>query len=310
MAPSVYNHLPPQIGTFHQSTYNLTRRRLNGGLQPKGPPKLGHRKDWELRYDKLQRHRTHRAHNHTCTITIRTNCNHTGYTSSNGEETTQDTTTVHTTHDPTTAQHTFPTSVQGNRPVTLRDIRDIMTHSMREFQHSIQQMVTPQIETQIRSTIPIPSLPPSSSQLYNNQNTRPLPTQPRQSAPPNSDLLDAQMLASFSQTASSVRISRLPTRLVSQISRGEFVNFDTLLTASTSGIADPPFTVTVQQGSESSQSVCLSVTTAEVENTQLWHLAGGVEHIPRSILTLPCIHDTTNCSSTRPPSQGSANHTR
>ena len=38
--------------------------------------------DWELRYDQQQRHRTYRAHNHTCTITIRTNCNHTGYTSS------------------------------------------------------------------------------------------------------------------------------------------------------------------------------------------------------------------------------------
>ena len=178
----------------------------------------------------------------------------------NGEETTQDTTTtVNTTHDPTTAQHTFPTGVQGNRPVTLRDIRDIMTHSMREFQHSIQQMVTRQIETQIRSTIPIPSVLPPSSQLYNSQDSRSLPTQPRQSAPPNSDLLDAQMLASFPQTASSVRISRLPTRLLSQISRGEFVNFDILLTASISGIADPPFTVTVQQGSESSQSVCLSV---------------------------------------------------
>ena len=86
--------------------------------------------------------------------------------------------TIHTTHDPTTAQHTLPTGVEDNRPVTLRDIRDIMTHSMREFQHSIQQMVTQQIETQIQSTIPIPSLPPSSSQLYNNQNTGPLPTQP------------------------------------------------------------------------------------------------------------------------------------
>ena len=66
------------------------------------------------------------------------------------------------------------------------------------------------------------------------------------------------MLTSFPQTASSVRISRLPTRMLSQISRGEFVNFDILLTASTSGIADPPFTATVQQGSESSQAVCLA----------------------------------------------------
>ena len=67
----------------------------------------------------------------------------------NGEETTQDPTTVHTTHDPTIAQHTLPTGVEDNRPVTLRDIRDTITHSMREFQHSIQQMVTQQIETQI-----------------------------------------------------------------------------------------------------------------------------------------------------------------
>ena len=163
----------------------------------------------------------------------------------NGEETMQDTNTVHTTHDTTTAQHTLPTGWEDNRPVTLRDIRDIMTHSMREFQHSIQQMVTQQIETQIRSTRPIPSLPPFSSQLYNNQHKRPLPTQPRQSAPLNSDLLDAEMLTSFPQTVSPVRISRLPTRLLSQISRGEFVNFDILLTASTFGIADPPFTVTV-----------------------------------------------------------------
>ena len=128
--------------------------------------------DWELRYDQLQRHRTYRAPvpsppEPIAILPV--------IPPPNGEETTQDTNTVHTTHDTTTAQHTLPTGGEDNRPVTLRDIRDIMTHSMREFQHSIQQMVTQQIETQIRSTRPIPSLPPSSSQLYNNQNTRPVP---------------------------------------------------------------------------------------------------------------------------------------
>ena len=210
----------------------------------------------------------------------------------NGEETAQDV-TIALTHDPTTGPPAITTGTEG-RPVTLGDIRDIMTHSMREFQHSIQQMVTQQIETQIRSAIPIPSLPPSSSQLHNNQNARSLPTQPRRSAPLNADLLDAQMLTSFPQTASSVRISRLPTRLLGQIARGEFVNFGILLTASTSGIADPPMTATVQQGSESSQAVCLP--TAEAKNAQLFLLAGGVEHIPHIVRTLSCVHDTTTAS--------------
>ena len=174
----------------------------------------------------------------------------------NGEETAQDS-TIALAHDPTTGPPAITTGTE-DRPVTLGDISDIMTHSMREFQHSIQQMVTQQIETQIQSAIPIPLVLPSSSQLQNNQNARSLPTQPRRSAPLNADLLDAQMLTSFPQTASSVRISRLPTRLLGQIARSEFVNFDSLLTASTSGIADPPMTVTVQQGSESSQAVCLS----------------------------------------------------
>ena len=95
----------------------------------------------------------------------------------NGEEITQDTTTINT-HDPITTQHTLPTGVEDNRPVTLRDMRDIMTHSMREFQHSIQQMVSQQIETRIRNIIPIPSqhfLPPSSSRTNSNQNTRSTP---------------------------------------------------------------------------------------------------------------------------------------
>ena len=141
---------------------------------------------------------------------------------------------------------------------------------MREFQHSIQQMVSQQIETRIRNIIPIPSqhfLPPSSSQTNNNQNTRSTPpTQPRQSVPPNTDLLEAQLLTSFPHTASSVRISRLPPRLLGQISRGEFVKFDTLRTASTSGISDSPFTVTVQHGSESSQAVCLSQQKSKIHN--------------------------------------------
>ena len=103
----------------------------------------------------------------------------------NGEEIAQDITTINT-HDPITTQHTLPTGVEDNRPVTLRDMRDIMAHSMREFQHSIQQMVSQQIETRIRNVIRIPSqhfLPPSSSRTNNNQNTRSTPpTQPRQSA--------------------------------------------------------------------------------------------------------------------------------
>ena len=102
------------------------------------------------------------------------------------------------------------------------------------------------------------------------------------------------MLTSFPQTASSVRISRLPTRMLSQISRGEFVNFGILLTASTSGIADPPFTVTVQQISESSQAVCLAQQQRlKIHNFGTWLAAWN---IPHSILTLPCIHDTTTAS--------------
>ena len=69
---------------------------------------------------------------------------------------------------------------------------------------------------------------------------------------------------------SSVRISRLPPRLLGQISRGEFVYSDTLLTASTSGISDSPFTVTVQQGSESSQAVCLSQQKSKIHNIGTW----------------------------------------
>ena len=83
LAPSANNHLPPQKSahsTSRQTTW--PGRWLNACPQPKGPPKLGHRMDWELRYDQLQRHRTYRAHNHTCTITTQTNCNHTSYTSS------------------------------------------------------------------------------------------------------------------------------------------------------------------------------------------------------------------------------------
>ena len=90
-----------------------------------------------------------------------------------------------------------------------------MAHSMREFQHSIQQMVSQQIETRIGNIIPVLSqhfLPPSSSQTNNNQNTRSTPpTQPQQSAPPNTDLLEAQLLMSFPHTASSVRTTAITT---------------------------------------------------------------------------------------------------
>ena len=148
---------------------------------------------------------------------------------------------------------------------------------MREFQHSIQQMVSQQIETRICNIIPISLqhfLPPSSSQTNNNQNTRStLPMQPRQSAPLNTDLLEVQLLTSFPHTASSVRISWLPPRLLGQISRGEFVNFDTLLTASTSGIRDSPYMVMAQQGSESSQAVCLSQQKSKIHNFGTWLVA-------------------------------------
>ena len=140
-----------------------------------------------------------------------------------------------------------------------------MAHSMREFQHSIQQMVSQQIETPICNTIRISLqhfLPPSSSQTNNNQNR------------PNTDLLEVQLLTSFPHTASSVRISRLPlrmsVRMSGQISGGEFINFDTLLNASTSGISNSPFTVTVQQGSESLEAVCLSQQKSKTHNFGTW----------------------------------------
>ena len=55
----------------------------------------------------------------------------------NGEETAQDA-TIALTHDPTTGPPAITTGTE-DRPVTLGNIRNIMTHSMREFQHSIQQ---------------------------------------------------------------------------------------------------------------------------------------------------------------------------
>ena len=68
----------------------------------------------------------------------------------------------------------------------------------------------------------------------------------------------------------------MPPRILGQISRGEFINFDTLLTASTSGMTDTPFTVTVQQGDEEPQAMRLSQQKSRIHGFASWLAAWNI----------------------------------
>ena len=48
-----------------------------------------------------------------------------------------------------------------NHPVTLRDMRDMLTHTMREFQQVVQTTMNQQIETHVRNLLPSIPMPPA-----------------------------------------------------------------------------------------------------------------------------------------------------
>ena len=108
-----------------------------------------------------------------------------------------------------------------NHPVTLRDMRDMLTCTMRELQQVVQTTMNQQIETHVRNLLPSiplpPTLPPCSHPVTQDRSLL-LPLShpsPRQSALPTADY-DVPRATSFPQTTLSVRISRLPPKVFMQ----------------------------------------------------------------------------------------------